>query len=50
MVGAIAYLQDKKSVLIYDISQYTEPIRPGRKDKRNLRSKRFAGFIYRVAA
>lgn len=36
--------------LIYDISQYTEPIRPGRKDKRNLRSKRFAGFIYRVAA
>ncbi len=36
--------------LIYDISQYTEPIRPGRTDERNLRPKRFAGFIYRIAA
>ncbi len=36
--------------LIADISSYTEPIRPGRKDKRNLRAKRFEGFIYRVAA
>lgn len=36
--------------LIADISSYTEPIRPGRKDKRNLQAKRFVGFIYRVAA
>ena len=42
----------KKSfgVLLDNISRYTEPIRPGRTDKRNLRTKRFDGFIYRVAA
>lgn len=37
-------------ILIRDINNYTSPIRPGRKDKRNLHSKRFVGFIYRVAA
>lgn len=36
--------------LIYDIGKYTEPIRPGRNDKRNLRGKGFIGFTYRVAA
>ena len=36
--------------LICDISHYAEPVRPGRKDDRNLRAKRFAGFLYRVAA
>lgn len=36
--------------LICDISHYVEPVRPGRKDARNLRAKRFEGFIYRVAA
>ena len=36
--------------LIEDISHYVEPIRPGRKDKRKLRTKAFAGFLYRVAA
>lgn len=35
--------------LIHDISSYTEPMRPGRHDKRNLRATRFVGFIYRAA-
>lgn len=38
------------SILLDDISRYTEPVRPGRKDKRKMRAKRFEGFIYRVAA
>ena len=36
--------------LISDIGKYTEPIRPGRKDKRSVKPKRFIGFTYRVAA
>lgn len=36
--------------LLDDISRYVEPIRKGRKDERNLRSKFFLGFSYRVAA
>lgn len=36
--------------LIFDISKYTEPIRPGRSDKRNIKCKGFIGFTYRVAA
>ncbi len=36
--------------LIEEISRYIEPIRPGRQDKRKLRPKGFAGFVYRVAA
>ncbi len=36
--------------LIQDIARYTEPIRLGRKDERNLKAKSFAGFTYRVSA
>lgn len=36
--------------LMRDIARYTEPVRPGRQDVRNLRIKSFAGFVYRVAA
>lgn len=36
--------------LIREIAQYTEPVRPGRQDTRNLRPKSFVGFLYRVAA
>ncbi|MBR6783659.1 MAG: transposase [Clostridia bacterium] len=36
--------------LIDDISKYSEPIRPGRRDKRKLRQKYFAGFLYRAVA
>lgn len=36
--------------LINNICNYVEPIRPGRQDVRNLRSTRFVGFLYRVAA
>lgn len=46
------YKQYKTDVkrLILDISQYIEPIRPGRHDKRNVKAKRFVGFTYRIAA
>ena len=37
-------------VLINDICNYVEPIRPGRQDERNIRATRFVGFSYRVAA
>ena len=36
--------------LMRDIARYTEPVRPGRQDVRNLRIKSFVGFTYRVAA
>lgn len=36
--------------LLQEISQYTVPIREGRRDKRNLKAKGFVGFTYRVAA
>ncbi len=36
--------------LVYDIGRHSEPVRPGRKDIRNLRTTRFLGFSYRVAA
>lgn len=36
--------------LLLEISKYSEPIRPGRSDKRNVKHKRFVGFSYRVAA
>lgn len=36
--------------LILDICKYTEPIRPGRSDQRNIKHKRFVGFTYRIAA
>lgn len=33
-----------------EIARYTVPIRLGRQDERNLKTKGFAGFVYRVAA
>lgn len=36
--------------LTADIARYTVPIRPDRKDQRDLRVKGFPGFVYRVAA
>lgn len=43
-------LQTDFNQLITDICKYTEPVRLGRKDKRNIKHKRFVGFVYRVAA
>ena len=36
--------------LIKDISKYLEPVRPDRRDTRNIKAKSFVGFIYRVSA
>lgn len=36
--------------LMRDIAKYTEPVRPDRKDKRNIKAKSFVGFTYRVPA
>ena len=36
--------------LMRDIARYTEPVRPGWQDQRNLKIKSFPGFVYRVAA
>ena len=36
--------------LLEEIARHTVPIRPDRKDERNLKVKGFAGFVYRVAA
>lgn len=36
--------------LLQEIARYTVPIRPNRKDERNLKAKGFPGFVYRVAA
>lgn len=36
--------------LLKNISKYTEPIRLGRKDERNLKAKSFVGFVYRVSS
>ena len=36
--------------LIKDISKYVEPVRPGRRDTRNIKAKSFVGFVYRVSA
>ena len=36
--------------LIEEIGRHVEAVRPGRQDQRKLRYKRFAGFVYRVAA
>lgn len=41
-------MNEKK--LLQDIAKYTEPVRPGRQDERNIRAKSFVGFIYRVSA
>ncbi len=34
--------------LMHDIAAYLKLIRPNRSDKRNLRTKSFAGFVYRI--
>ena len=36
--------------LLQNIRKYTEPIRLGRKDERNMKSKAFVGFVYRVSS
>lgn len=36
--------------LMEDIAKYTEPIRVGRRDTRNIKVKTFTGFTYRVLA
>lgn len=36
--------------LMWQIVRYSEPVRPGRQDERNLNAKSFIGFCYRVAA
>lgn len=36
--------------LVHEIAKHTVPIRPGRKDHRNLKPKGFVGFTYRIAA
>ena len=32
------------------VARYTVPIRPGRQDQRDLKTKGFPSFVYRVAA
>lgn len=47
------YYREKKgngNQLMRDIEKYTEPIRPNRKDERNIKAKSFIGFTYRVSA
>lgn len=47
------FIRDSKvdsKKLLKDIARYTVPLRPGRQDKRDLRVKKFPGFVYRVAA
>lgn len=36
--------------LMLDMAKYTEPVRPDRKDNRNIKAKSFIGFTYRVLA
>ena len=36
--------------LVQEIAMYTEPVRPGRADQRNIKVKGFIGFTYRVVA
>lgn len=36
--------------LMKEIARYTEPVRPGRSDERNIKPKSFSGFTYRIAA
>lgn len=36
--------------LIKDIARYTEPVRLGRTDERNIKAKGFTGFTYRISA
>ncbi len=34
--------------LMHEIQKYTEPVRPGRKNERDIKAKSFTGFTYRV--
>ncbi len=36
--------------LMKDITKYLEPVRPDRRDTRNVKAKSFVGFVYRVSA
>lgn len=36
--------------LVKEIARYTEPVRHGRSDERNIKPKSFSGFTYRIAA
>ena len=36
--------------LMRTIAKYTQPVRPGRRDPRNIKAKGFVGFVYRIAA
>ena len=36
--------------LMKEIARYTEPVRPGRSDERNIKPKSFSGVTYRIAA
>lgn len=36
--------------LLADITRYTEPVREGRTDERNIKAKGFSGFTYRISA
>lgn len=36
--------------LMKEIARYTEPVRPGRSDERNIKPKSFPGFTFRIAA
>ena len=47
------YIREQKTDsdrLTEEIARYTVPIRPNRKDQRDLKIKGFPGFVYRVAA
>ncbi|MGZ7887243.1 hypothetical protein ACXVQ9_02480 [Lactobacillus crispatus] len=48
MYLASSLTQDFERILI-QISYYTIPIRPGRKDKRNIKPKSAVYYLYRVA-
>jgi len=36
--------------MMKDIARYVEPVRPGRRDAKNIKAKSFIGFVYRVSA
>ena len=47
------YFRDPKGdpeKLMRTLANYTQQIRPGRRDPRNIKAKGFAGFVYRIAA
>ena len=50
MVNLLRTPKADSKQLIKDISKYVEPVRPGRRDTRNIKAKSFVGFVYRVSA